>query len=90
LIKRVPFLFAQLWAFGKLIPILPIINFLFLILGVPREIFEVAVVESAMAPMITACILAASYGLHPKLASLMVGLGVPVSCLTLSLWYLIL
>jgi predicted permease len=67
-----------------------IIYFLYLILGVPREIFQVALLESAMAPMITASILAASYGLHPRLASLMVGVGVPVSFLTLSLWYLLL
>jgi predicted permease len=79
------------WGLGfKLILAPMIIYFLYLILGVPREIFQVALLESAMAPMITASILAASYGLHPRLASLMVGVGVPVSFLTLSLWYLLL
>ena len=79
------------WGLGfKLILAPTVIYFLYLILGVPREIFQVALLESAMAPMITASILAASYGLHPRLASLMVGIGVPVSFLTLSLWYLLL
>ena len=79
------------WGLGfKLILAPMMIYFLYMILGVPREIFEVALLESAMAPMITASILAASYGLHPRLASLMVGLGVPVSFLSLSLWYLLL
>ena len=79
------------WGLGfKLILAPTMIYFLYLILGVPREIFAVSLLESAMAPMITASILAASYGLHPRLASLMVGLGVPVSFLSLSLWYLLL
>ena len=60
------------------------------VLGVPHEIFCIAVFESAMAPMITASILAASYGLQPRLAGLMVGVGVPLSFLTLSAWYFLL
>jgi predicted permease len=43
-----------------------------------------------MAPMLTSSILASSCGLHPRLAGLMVGVGVPVSFLTLSVWYQIL
>ena len=79
------------WGLGFKLILAPVmIYFLYFICGVPREIFQVAILESAMAPMITASILAASYGLHPRLASLMVGLGVPVSFLTLSLWYLLL
>jgi malate permease and related proteins len=52
------------------------------------DLYKVAVIESAMAPMITASILAASHGLAPRLAGLMIGLGVPLSFFTLSLWYL--
>lgn len=55
--------------------------------GVPREIFQVSVLEAGMAPMITASIVAASYGLQPRLAGLMVGVGVPLSFLTLGAWY---
>jgi malate permease and related proteins len=42
-----------------------------------------------MAPMITASIVAISYGLKPRLASMMVGFGIPLSFLTLAIWYLL-
>lgn len=74
----------------KLILAPMLIFFIYRALNIPQKIFEVALLESAMAPMITSSILAASYGLHPKLAGLMVGFGVPLSFLTLSAWYLFL
>ncbi len=43
----------------------------------------------AMAPMITGAILASSYGLKPKLSSMMIGFGIPLSFLTLAIWYYI-
>jgi hypothetical protein len=51
---------------------------------------EVTILESAMAPMITASILASSYGLKPKLSSMMIGYGIPLSFITLTFWYFIL
>lgn len=79
------------WGLGYKLIVAPIIIFaLYSLLGVPQEIFKVAVYESAMAPMITASIVAASYGLQPRLAGLMVGVGVPLSFITLSIWYFIL
>ncbi|GAB3811622.1 hypothetical protein GCM10028895_01920 [Pontibacter rugosus] len=48
---------------------------------------QVCVLEAAMAPMITASIVAASYGLKPRLANMMVGFGIPISFLTLACWY---
>lgn len=51
---------------------------------------DVSIVESAMAPMITGAILASSYGLKPKLSSMMVGFGIPLSFITIPLWYFIL
>lgn len=48
---------------------------------------DVCVMESAMAPMITACIVAAQYGLKPRLSAMMVGIGIPVSFITLAFWY---
>jgi predicted permease len=79
------------WGLGYKLIVAPIVIFvLYTLLGVPSEIFKVALYESAMAPMITASIVAASYGLQPRLAGLMVGVGVPLSLITLSIWYFIL
>jgi malate permease and related proteins len=76
--------------FYKLI-LAPLIIFsIFKLIGVPHELFRVAVMEAAMASMLTASILATSHDLHPRLAGLMVGVGIPVSFITLLLWYLIL
>lgn len=60
------------------------------ILGGSGTAVRVSVMESAMAPMITAAILATSHGLKPRLANMMVGVGIPVSLLTMVLWYLVL
>lgn len=64
-----------------------------LILGIYAGLFgvrglplKVAVLEAAMAPMITAGIVAAEYGLRPDLAALMVGVGIPLSLGTVLLW----
>lgn len=51
---------------------------------------RVAVMEAAMAPMVTSTIVAQAHGLRPKLAGLMLGLGVPVSFVTLLIWKFIL
>ena len=53
-------------------------------------VVDVSIMESAMAPMITGAILASNYGLKPKLSSMMVGIGIPLSFLTLTFWYFIL
>ncbi len=50
-------------------------------------LLEVSVMEAAMAPMITGSIIAITHGLEPKLASLLVGIGIPLSFATLTLWY---
>ena len=60
------------------------------ILGVDTEMAEVAIMESAMGPMITASILASSYGLAPRLCNLFIGVGIPLSLLTLYAWHLLL
>ena len=51
---------------------------------------DVCVMEAAMAPMITASIVAANYGLKPKLSNMMIGFGIPLSFITLAFWYFIL
>lgn len=47
---------------------------------------HVTIAEAAMAPMITGALLAMESGLSPRLASLMVGIGVPLSLLTVPAW----
>jgi predicted permease len=51
---------------------------------------DVSIMEAAMAPMITGAILASNYGLKPKLSAMMVGVGIPLSFITLTMWYFIL
>lgn len=83
--------FLRLGLLFKLI-ITPAIFFLLykIILGGKGVAVDVSVMESAMAPMITGAILASNYGLKPKLSSMMVGIGIPLSFLTLAFWYFIL
>ena len=83
--------FLRLGLFFKLI-LTPAIFFLFykIILGGKGLVVDVSIMESAMAPMITGAILASNYGLKPKLSSMMVGIGIPLSFLTLAFWYFIL
>lgn len=49
--------------------------------------FKVTVLESGMAPMITGSIVAISFNLRPKLATLLAGLGIPIAGITLLAWY---
>lgn len=83
--------FLRLGLFFKLI-ITPAIFFLLykIILRGKSLAVDVSVMESAMAPMITGAILASNYGLKPKLSSMMVGIGIPLSFATLAIWYFIL
>jgi predicted permease len=46
------------------------------ILNQNSKMIEVAIMESAMAPMITASILATTHGLKPRLSSMMIGFGI--------------
>jgi hypothetical protein len=83
--------FLRLGLLFKLI-ITPAIFFLLyrIILGGKGLVVDVSILESAMAPMITGAILASNYGLKPKLSSMMVGIGIPLSFVTLAFWYFIL
>ncbi|OOG70708.1 AEC family transporter [Algoriphagus sp. A40] len=51
---------------------------------------KVTVLESGMAPMITGSIVAMQFGLQPKLATLLSGLGMPLSAGSLVIWYYLL
>jgi malate permease and related proteins len=72
-----------------LIPLVIMILFKF-VFQMQGLIFQVSVMEAAMAPMITGSIIAITHDLEPKLASLLVGIGIPLSFFSLGIWYLIL
>ncbi len=83
--------FLGLGLFYKLIITPAIIFFLYVVvMGQDGKAIQVAILESAMAPMITGCILASTYGLKPRLSSMMIGFGIPISFVTLCLWYILL
>jgi malate permease and related proteins len=67
-----------------------LIFLLYYFTGVEKDILNVAVMESGMAPMVTSSILASSHHLRPQLAGMMLGVGVPLSFLTLGFWYWVL
>jgi predicted permease len=52
------------------------------------ETSRVTIFEAAMGPQIGGAIVAMQYGLSPALITLMVGLGIALSFVTLPLWYL--
>lgn len=62
----------------------------FIILKTNNLEAKVSVMEAAMAPMIMGAIIATKYNLNPKLASLIVGFGIPLSFVTLLFWHFIL
>lgn len=62
--------------------------YVFILNGTGYEV-KVSLLESAMPPMITAAIVASSYGLKPKLSTMMIGFGIPISFVTLVFWYYI-
>ena len=83
--------FLGLGLFYKLL-LMPLIIYLLyvVILNQNSKMVEVAIMESAMAPMIAASILATTNGLKPRLSSMMIGFGIPISMITLAFWYLVL
>ncbi|MEO5970962.1 MAG: AEC family transporter, partial [Bdellovibrionia bacterium] len=52
------------------------------ILGARGEAIQVTLIETAMAPMITAGVVAVEYELDAELVSLMLGIGIPLSFFT--------
>ena len=60
------------------------------LLGSSGTVMQVTIFEAAMAPMITAGIIAIDHDLDPPLVGMMVGIGIPVSFLTLYFWHMFL
>lgn len=81
-----------IWGLVFKLIIFPMIIFVIYILVLRQRgsMIEISVMEAAMAPMITSAIIAASHGVEPKLCNMLVGIGIPLSFLTLGLWYLLL
>ncbi len=50
---------------------------------------RVSIFEAAMAPMVTGTIIATEYNLNPKLANIILGIGIPVSLISTFVWYLV-
>ncbi|MCM0082444.1 AEC family transporter [Geomonas sp. Red32] len=59
-----------------------------LFLGAKGPVTQVTIFESAMAPMISAGIIAIDHDLKPQLVGMLVGVGIPLSFVTLYLWNL--
>jgi len=57
------------------------------VLGAEGQVLRVTVFEAAMGPMIGASIVAIDHELDPPLVTLMVGVGIPLSFLTLPVWW---
>ena len=68
--------------------VLPALFFVFYVhvLSLRGLAVQVTVLQSAMSPMITSAVLAAELGLDMELAGLMLGVGIPLSLVTVPLW----
>ncbi len=58
-----------------------------IILGGSGKVIQVTLFEASMAPMITAGIISIQYGLDEELATMMLGVGIPLSFITAPIWY---
>ena len=82
--------FLGLGLLYKLILIPSIIYLIYVVLLKGKgQVVEVCLMEAAMPSMITATIVSAAHGLKPRLSSMMIGFGIPLSGLTLAVWYMI-
>jgi malate permease and related proteins len=70
-------------------PALVTLLFVF-VLGGSGKVMQITLFEAAMAPMITAGIIAIDHELNPSLVTLMLGIGIPLSFLTLTGWWWVL
>jgi malate permease and related proteins len=77
---------AVLLALGWKLALAPVVIWLAgLAIGVSDAILAIAVLESAMAPMVSAAILAEQYDLEPQLANTVLGFGIVLSLVTVPL-----
>ncbi len=69
-------------------PALMLILFVYMLKGT-GTVLQVTLFEAAMPPIIMGSIVAIEHKLDPPLATLLLGIGIPLSILTLSLWYFV-
>ncbi|MBW4891822.1 AEC family transporter [Mucilaginibacter sp. HMF5004] len=62
----------------------------FFLLGYQGIIAKISIFEAAMPTLLTAGVVADDYGLNPKLSNLIIGIGIILSLITTSFWWLIL
>ena len=70
-----------------LVPALIAVLYLGLLPDAMRSTVDVTIFEAAMAPMIGGAIVAAQYQLNAPLTGLMVGVGIPLSLVTVPMWW---
>ena len=56
-------------------------------LGAAGKVIQVTIFEAAMGPQIGGAIVAIQHGLNPRLVTLMVGIGIPLSFATAAAWF---
>jgi len=61
-----------------------------LLFSIEKLYTQVGVIEAAMAPMVTGVILTTEFNLKPKLSTMILSFGIPLSFFTTYLWYLLL
>ena len=71
---------------GPLVLMLLYVN----LLGARGDVVQIAIFEAAMGPQIGAAIVAIQHGLNPPLITLLVGIGIVLSFLTLPVWWYVL
>lgn len=76
--------------FYKLILAPALILAVFFMLSLKGIIPQVSIFEAAMPPLLTSGIIADEYGLNPKLANLIIGVGIIFSLFTTFIWYIFL
>ena len=59
-----------------------------LVLGLTDFVGKISIFEAAMAPMVTGVIIATDYNLNPKLANIILSIGIPLSLVTTFFWHL--
>ena len=60
------------------------------IIGATGTVIQITIFEAAMAPMITAGIIAIDHNLRPQLVGMLIGIGIPLSFVTLHTWHYLL
>ena len=78
-----------LWGLGFKLILAPIFFFILygMIFGSKSYSTHITLLEAAMAPMITAGVVAEEFGFNSEISSLMIGIGIPISLLSVCIWH---